>query len=361
MCLILTAFMTLCSAILCCKMNYLKLWEGKGTMTKRTAYFILLVTLILCLVAGLFLAAHVVQTEDEASVTTVIRPSGKHTQTPQTDPTDPQMIPNSYLSQPFDARSVRMLQTNITFEDLAVEQREGDTVGVIVTGPQTDRYTPPTVIVEDGVLSIKSQTKSMNGVMITDEWWTVTVLAPANVLQMLTVQTSSGDVRLSYACPEIAIKTSSGDVFVQTGGQTLNTSTSSGNQRVDGDFESCTLHSNSGDLAVSGKVNHLTMGTSSGDMSLTGKTQVLQTQSSSGDQLLALAADAKTAVLKSSSGDIRLTMENKTDYRVVFAGSSGELHDRIDKRDAEDRADYSVGGGTMRIEVATSSGNVTIQ
>ncbi len=179
------------------------------------------------------------------------------------------------------------------------------------------------------------------------------IQVPEQYRGALLVRTSSGDVQINgQNLSELSVETSSGDMQLSSiRAANISMESSSGDQRAEGvEAERSEFASSSGEIRVK---------------DLQGRAGA---ESSSGD--ITLRFDAFTADLevRSSSGDVELYLTETAEFRVEARASSGDIDcafpislDREDSETSRNRLYATVGNGTHRVTVQTSSGDITIR
>lgn len=164
----------------------------------------------------------------------------------------------------------------------------------------------------------------------------------------VTISTASGDVDVRGIGGPVRVDALSGDVEIhQIGGQVFARTTS-------------------GDISVSSVATSLDAYSSSGDIEakdLTADT-ALVTDSGSIDA----AFDSWSAVhqvrMKSSSGDVSITVPRGAGFAIDASTSSGSMDSNlrlpIDDRDSGAAVHAQVGSGATKVQLATSSGDIDV-
>jgi lia operon protein LiaG len=179
------------------------------------------------------------------------------------------------------------------------------------------------------------------------------IQVPKHYRGALIVHTSSGDVEINdQILSELSVETSSGTMQLRDiQATTIVMDSSSGDQTVEGmKAERSNLTSSSGEIRVRDLEGGVKAKSSSGDITLRYSrfTSDLEVRSSSGDVGLYLTETAEFRVeARASSGDIDCA------YPVTLSDADGEMH--------KNRLYGTVGAGTHRVSVKTSSGDITIR
>jgi hypothetical protein len=185
----------------------------------------------------------------------------------------------------------------------------------------------------------------------------------------LEVKTSSGDVRIEgegALSGPVRVNTSSGDVTVSGGVRELIADTSSGDVRVTGPaLAALEADTSSGDVTLTGGSERALVDTSSGDVRVEKLTGDLSADTASGGVSASwehLGAGGKIRV-RTSSGDVRLSLPGGTSLRGEVATTSGHIRsDFPASREKRGRSmSFEAPGESAEIEVRTSSGDVSLR
>jgi DUF4097 and DUF4098 domain-containing protein YvlB len=157
----------------------------------------------------------------------------------------------------------------------------------------------------------------------------------------------SGTVKLSGVQGQTQVTTGSGDIVVRDAKGAVRVHTGSGGIEVRGPGDNVVADTGSGEVTVSGAHADLRVHTGSGNVSIDGNpgaSNYWDIHASSGDVTLRIPSDASFRLYaRTSSGDI------DTQVPIVMEGTTAkhELRARI-------------GDGRGRVEIQTSSGNITL-
>jgi Toastrack DUF4097 len=182
----------------------------------------------------------------------------------------------------------------------------------------------------------------------------------------LEVSTSSGDVSIEGAVrpsEPVRVRTSSGDVLIDGGAGAAVIRTTSGDVRIDGGrLDLLDVETSSGDVRLRAGAEKATIETTSGDVHLLGLAGDLSADTSSGDVWATWKDLTPTASvhISTSSGDVVLRMPTAPPYRGELRTSSGDIRSSVEGTWDERRRDLRFSGGGPRLEVRTSSGDITI-
>jgi len=161
------------------------------------------------------------------------------------------------------------------------------------------------------------------------------------------VMAGSGTVKIAGVQGQTQVNTGSGDVRVDDAKGAVRAHTGSGSIEVDGPEDNVVAETGNGDITVNGAHADLRVHTGSGTVSIGGNpgaSNYWDIHASSGDVKLRIPSDASFRLYAhSSSGDIDAQVP------IVMEGTTGkhELRARI-------------GDGKARVEIETSSGDITL-
>ena len=179
------------------------------------------------------------------------------------------------------------------------------------------------------------------------------IRVPEQYRGALNVDTSSGDVEIQdQNLSELSVRTSSGDLQLNAiQAAAIAVESSSGDHTADG--------------LNTGKA---TMTSSSGEIRVEDLQGSVKAESSSGDITLRYSAFASDLEVESSSGDVELFLTESAEFRVEARASSGDIDcaypvtlSGSDSEMRKNRLSGTVGTGTRRVSVKTSSGDITIR
>jgi lia operon protein LiaG len=186
----------------------------------------------------------------------------------------------------------------------------------------------------------------------------------------------SGDLILEIGIPQsyggsLKVDTSSGDVEIRDQNLSeLSVQTSSGDLRLNSiQASTIAMESSSGDLTgESLNAGHATMSSSSGEIRVRGLRGGVSAESSSGDISLRFGELDGNVEVESSSGDVGLFLTETAAFQVEAKASSGDVDcayavtlSGADREIRKNRLSGTVGAGTHRVSVKTSSGDITIR
>jgi DUF4097 and DUF4098 domain-containing protein YvlB len=183
--------------------------------------------------------------------------------------------------------------------------------------------------------------------------------------ETLKVSASSGDVKIGDVQANTELQTNSGDIEARDIKGTLGAASSSGSltlSQIEGDS---TLTTNSGDVRLNGLVaTHLKTTSSSGDQDLEKISGAeIDSRSSSGDITLSVLDQMQNMQINTSSGDAKLSLPASSAFALDFNTSSGDS--KIDfpiTYSSQDKHSMHgmVGSGGPLLDVHTSSGSLSL-
>lgn len=162
----------------------------------------------------------------------------------------------------------------------------------------------------------------------------LTLCVPEKMLDSITVDTASADIRLSdLSLPTLDMETASGAVTVTNADvSTLSVETASGEV-----------------IAENTTASRLSLDSASGALSAAGSFDFLEVESSSGSVYVKDAAIPKSVDIETASGSVTMWLPAECHEQVAFDTASGELESFL-----------GVTHGDAAYEIETASGNVTI-
>jgi lia operon protein LiaG len=150
----------------------------------------------------------------------------------------------------------------------------------------------------------------------------------------------------------------------------LSVQTSSGDMRLNAvQASTIAMESSSGDHTAEGlNAGQATITSSSGEIRVRDLQGSVKAESSSGDITLRYREFTSDLEVRSSSGDVELFLTEAAEFRVEARASSGDIDCAfpvtLNGADSEARRNHlfgAVGEGTHRVVVRTSSGDITIR
>jgi lia operon protein LiaG len=259
----------------------------------------------------------------------------------------------------FSVEGIEEINIRTSSIDVFVEKGDGESVDIHLHGTVYSgrpESIPTLAAVQNGnILKITTERKDgrkfVFGFYSSD--LTLQIRVPEQFHGDLAVHTSSGDVKIyDQLLDELDTETNSGDIqlrSIQAAKATLETS--SGDQRVE-------------DM----QTQFSQMTSSSGDQWGKGLEGEVRAESSSGGITLKFASFDSDLEVRSSSGDVRLSLTETAEFDLEARASSGDVDCTfpltLDAADSEMRDNQligRVGAGTHKVKVRTSSGDITIR
>ena len=179
----------------------------------------------------------------------------------------------------------------------------------------------------------------------------------------LKVDTASGEVKLDCAADDLRVDTASGGVELCCVSEHISVETASGAVvlRQSGEAKRVEIETASGKMeAVLGTVAELKANTASGNVSVTAESlKQGNVDSSSGKVTMELAVMPASLEIDTASGDVTLTLPKKADFNLKLETASGDFECEYAVVMKDDR--YICGDGSGKINIDTSSGDITIK
>jgi lia operon protein LiaG len=259
----------------------------------------------------------------------------------------------------FGLNGIEDIEVRTSSTDVFLGAGEGNTIvthlhGTVYTG-QADAI--PALAAEEAGEVIAISTERKDGLR-----WVLGFFSSDLILEIqipnqyrgaLVVHTSSGDVEISdQILSELSVETSSGTMQLHS----IQAAT-------------ITLDSSSGDQTVEGiNAGHSQMSSSSGEIQVKDLQGGAKAESSSGDITLRYGEFDSDLEVRSSSGDVELFLTEAAEFHVEARASSGDIDcafpvtlSGADSEMRRNRLFGTVGEGTHKVVVQTSSGDITIR
>jgi hypothetical protein len=149
----------------------------------------------------------------------------------------------------------------------------------------------------------------------------------------VTLESCTGELRVSTASGEISVSgarwadlgTASGDVEIEDARGPLRISTTSGDVSVGEIADSLTVQTSSGDVQVAKAPGGSRIGTSSGRVVVRHAAGGVRIRTSSGDVSATLETPLRSADVSTTSGEIRIALDDAVGCRIEMRTSSGGL------------------------------------
>ncbi len=259
----------------------------------------------------------------------------------------------------FSPEGIAEIKAQTSSIDVFIGDAEGSSIEVYLHGTvHTSRSEAiPTLAVEQTGDLLEITTERENGQHFVLGFYSddlvLEIGVPEQYRNRLVVRTSSGDVNIiDQNLSELSVDTSSGDIQLRSiQAAAVSMESSSGDQEAENlQAEHSELTSTSGDLRVEDLQGGAEVNSSSGEITLSYLefNADLEVRSSSGDVKLSLTKAAQFRLkARASSGDIYC------EFPVTLAGASSEM--------SRNTIVGTVGDGTHKVVVQTSSGDITIR
>lgn len=181
-----------------------------------------------------------------------------------------------------------------------------------------------------------------------------------------TFTSGSGNIRASTIGNDVQATAGSGDVVLSDVQGQVQVSTGSGDIRVHGAKGAVRLHTGSGKLDIASPNDAVVAETGNGDVIVNGAHADLRVRTGSGDvQIDGNPAESSYWDLHASSGDVTLHVPAAASFRLYAHTGSGDIDAEIpivlEGTSAKHELRARIGDGKGRVEVATSSGKITLQ
>jgi hypothetical protein len=179
----------------------------------------------------------------------------------------------------------------------------------------------------------------------------------------LEVAAGSGDVRVREASGRVKFTSGSGDFFATSIDGRVDGSTGSGDiniERIVGDAD---LSSGSGDISVDASAGVLKAKTGSGDLEFRSHAGSADVATSSGEIDFTASSNEGDVFLKTSSGDVSVTLLGVTSMEMSVMTTSGTIESKVPivlKEATRRRLVGLMDGGQLKLAIETTSGDITV-
>jgi hypothetical protein len=279
---------------------------------------------------------------------------------------------SSHTEKSFPAAEAESVVVDVSFHDVEVHVRPGDTVDFVVdirvsaSGPKARRILgdyEPVFSHRNGELRMRSTRDGSSWGWVRAEGQVRVEMPPG---MDLDVDGSSGECRVKgdLGAARVTCETSSGDIVVQGSARKVVADASSGDVeiRLSEEAESVRVSTSSGEVTVDGPMAELRVDTSSGDMRLRGLAGSADLGASSGDIEATwdrIPSGARVTA-NSSSGSVRFRFPAGTTLEGHVDTSSGRISSDFTGIYERHRMHFEGGPSAVRLVVDTSSGGVTL-
>lgn len=276
---------------------------------------------------------------------------------------------NFHYEGSFNSRSVDVLYTDLSTENLDVIYHNDSSIKVVVYGHTT--YDRVEEFLDLGVDShnffIESKVKGLN--LIFEKYSIkIDVYIPDNSFNIFDLSTSTGDIKCDefLDLQELKVNTSTGDIFIEgVEADEVSMISSTGEKEI-GEIlcDDLLIKSSTGDNRLGiircdrGKIN-----SSTGELYVRGSNGNLFINSSTGD--IDIDQHEKGDVfVDTSTGEVRIGLDSGIGYSVDLNTSTGDITTdlplEIKGPFDEDKVKGSINDGGFKINVDTSTGDITI-
>jgi len=179
----------------------------------------------------------------------------------------------------------------------------------------------------------------------------------------LEASTGSGDINLKGASGRLEFTAGSGDLVAGDVKGNVRASVGSGDVEIDKVLGDVNFSSGSGDLQIGSSRGGLVAGTGSGDVEAHDHVGNADLKTSSGDVLLHTGSGEGEIKVGTSSGDVDIVIYNSGSVELDLRTSSGSMTSNIPlvvKDATRKRLHGESGGGALKVNVGTSSGDIHI-
>jgi len=179
----------------------------------------------------------------------------------------------------------------------------------------------------------------------------------------LDVKAGSGDVRVRDAQGPVKFTAGSGDFFATSIDGRVEGSTGSGEINIESIKGDAGLSAGSGDISVGSSAGALEARTGSGDLEVGGHTGSAEVTTSSGEIDFGISSNDGDIVLKTSSGEVNVTLYGVTSMEMGVVTESGTIESKVPivvKEAARRRLVGLMDGGQLKLTIETTSGDVAI-
>lgn len=207
--------------------------------------------------------------------------------------------------------------------DIKIQKSKDQEIHIIVYGNKNEQATSQ---LQDKKLTVTKQSKDQFCFGFCFEKDEIIIYIPVRATTEITLQTSSGDVRMdAFENAELEVKTNSGDIDIEAV-SSMKASTKSGEVEIKS-VKNARIETNSGDIELVNLLEFAELHTSSGDIEIQNfvieRNSSIQTQS--GDVSITHLTEAYVDV-KTRSGDVSIKENNRfSDLELRIETTSGDV------------------------------------
>lgn len=179
----------------------------------------------------------------------------------------------------------------------------------------------------------------------------------------LDVRTGSGDVHLRSAVGPVKVFCGSGDFFASDIDGEVEATSGSGDISIEKLAGDASLSTGSGEISVASSTGKASARSGSGDMDFRGHTGSADLVTSSGEIIFGVSSSEGDISLKTSSGDVSVTLYGVNSMELDVSTTSGAIQTRVPivVKEATRRRLLGVAGdGRLKLKITTSSGEVLV-
>jgi hypothetical protein len=231
--------------------------------------------------------------------------------------------------------------------------QEGNLVRVGNSGSHPDNVSIDYIIVVPADAEIRATTGSGDVDVIG-------IRGPANFIS------GSGGISASDISGDVQATTGSGEIKLSKVQGQVQASTGSGDITLDAVRGAARLHTGSGEMDISDSGDALDATTGSGDVTIKGAAADIRLRTSSGDVTVqGNPGGSNYWDFRTNSGEVVLQVPSAASFRLYARSSSGDIDAAIpivmEGTTAKHELRARIGDGKARVEIQTSSGNVSLK
>ncbi|MEW5701758.1 MAG: DUF4097 family beta strand repeat-containing protein [Candidatus Zixiibacteriota bacterium] len=179
----------------------------------------------------------------------------------------------------------------------------------------------------------------------------------------LRINSTSGDVHITAAGASTSIRTVSGDQWIQTCAGDLEANSVSGNVEAHAVRGMTEVGTVSGDVTLDGLEATVRVGTTSGEIRIVQESGGFDLHSTSGDITIESSAPEEPLIVRSTSGEVSVSVRPESIGQAVLETSSGDIQADLEmtvRQHTRHRLVGRVGPGDQEIRISTVSGDIVL-